>query len=146
MKVNSATAWIDGSSIYGPSASWSDSLRSFSGGLLASGPEWKMPRQAERRTFMWSAADPCTAEHGAQGLHGETVLFDLIMVCHRGLCWDHGWSEGKDSTIWSQRAVLCRLQKVRGMLGFERLVRLPAWFSRGLLSSLLLHESVGIRS
>lgn len=69
------TAWLDGSSIYGPSASWSDSLRSFSGGLLASGSEWNMPRQAEGRTFMWSAADPCTGEHGPQGLYGEMLTW-----------------------------------------------------------------------
>lgn len=74
MKVNSVTAWIDGSSIYGPSASWSDSLRSFSGGRLASGSEWNMPRQAEGRTFMWSAADPRTGEHGPRGLYGEMLL------------------------------------------------------------------------
>ena len=72
VQVNSVTAWIDGSSIYGPSASWSDSLRSFSGGLLASGSEWNMPPQGGRSNFMWSAADPSTGEHGPQGLYGKT--------------------------------------------------------------------------
>lgn len=62
-----------------------------------------MPRQAEGRTFMWSAADPCTGEHGPQGLYGEMFLFDLIMVCRRGRCWDHSWSQGKDNNIWSQK-------------------------------------------
>lgn len=66
------TAWIDGSSIYGPSSSWSDSLRSFSGGRLRTGSEWNMPNQASGRTFMWSAADPSTGDHGPQGLYGET--------------------------------------------------------------------------
>ncbi|KAG7245803.1 hypothetical protein CRUP_028909, partial [Coryphaenoides rupestris] len=46
---NLVTAWIDGSSIYGPSSSWSDTLRSFSGGLLASGAQWNMPRQGSGR-------------------------------------------------------------------------------------------------
>lgn len=71
-QVNFVTAWIDGSSIYGPSSSWSDSLRSFYGGLLTSGSEWNMPNQASGRTFMWSAADPSTGDHGPQGLYGET--------------------------------------------------------------------------
>jgi len=72
MQVNLVTAWIDGSSIYGPSTSWSDSLRSFSGGLLTSGPEWNMPKQATGHSLMWSAADPSTGEHGPHGLFGET--------------------------------------------------------------------------
>ncbi|KAG7247382.1 hypothetical protein CRUP_034752, partial [Coryphaenoides rupestris] len=49
IQVNLVTAWIDGSSIYGPSSSWSDTLRSFSGGLLASGAQWNMPRQGSGR-------------------------------------------------------------------------------------------------
>ena len=72
MQVNMVTAWIDGSSIYGPSTSWSDSLRSFTGGLLTSGSEWNMPKQGGGRNLMWSAADPSTGERGAQGLYGET--------------------------------------------------------------------------
>lgn len=71
MQVNLVTAWIDGSSIYGSSASWSDSLRSFSGGLLTSGSEWNMPSQATGHTFMWSAADPSAGDHRPQGLYGE---------------------------------------------------------------------------
>lgn len=72
LQVNLVTSWIDGSSIYGPSTSWSDSLRSFSGGRLVSGSEWNMPSQAEGPTFMWSAADPSTGEHGPHGLYGES--------------------------------------------------------------------------
>uniref|UniRef100_A0A3Q2D4C6 NAD(P)H oxidase (H2O2-forming) n=1 Tax=Cyprinodon variegatus TaxID=28743 RepID=A0A3Q2D4C6_CYPVA len=73
IQVNSVTAWIDGSSIYGPSSSWSDFLRNFSGGLLTSGSEWKMPNQGGGRNFMWSAPDPSTGENGPQGLYGETL-------------------------------------------------------------------------
>lgn len=92
VQVNSVTAWIDGSSIYGPSSSWSDSLRSFSGGLLVSGSEWNLPKQGRGRNFMWSAADPSTQEHGPQGLYGETlnpsdshssIPLDLS-ICQRG--------------------------------------------------------------
>ncbi|TWW76018.1 Dual oxidase 1 [Takifugu flavidus] len=88
-QVNSVTAWLDGSSIYGPSASWSDSLRSFSGGLLASGSEWNMPRQAEGRTFMWSAADPCTGEHGPQGLYelGNAWANENTFTAAEGIIW-----------------------------------------------------------
>lgn len=72
MQVNLVTAWIDGSSIYGPTTSWSDSLRSFSGGLLTSGSEWNMPNKATGHSLMWSAADPSTGDHGPSGLYGET--------------------------------------------------------------------------
>lgn len=74
MQVNSVTAWIDGSSIYGPSSSWSDFLRSFSGGLLNRGSEWNMPTKGGGRNFMWSAPDPSTGEYGPQGLYGEISL------------------------------------------------------------------------
>lgn len=73
IQVNLVTAWIDGSSIYGPSTSWSDSRRSFSGGLLTSGSEWNMPKKGGRQ--MWSAADPSTREAVAQGLYGEKTKF-----------------------------------------------------------------------
>lgn len=77
-QVNLVTSWIDGSSIYGPSTSWSDSLRSFSGGRLVSGSEWNMPGQAKGTTFMWSAADPLTGDHGPHGLYGENHMTDLL--------------------------------------------------------------------
>uniref|UniRef100_A0A3Q3BIC3 NAD(P)H oxidase (H2O2-forming) n=1 Tax=Kryptolebias marmoratus TaxID=37003 RepID=A0A3Q3BIC3_KRYMA len=85
-QVNSVTAWLDGSSIYGPSSSWSDSLRSFSGGLLASGSERNMPRKGGGRGFMWSAPDPSTGEHGPQGLYGETVLRNAFTAAE-GIIW-----------------------------------------------------------
>lgn len=85
------TAWIDGSSIYGPSSSWSDSVRSFCGGLLTSGSEWNMPNQASGRTFMWSAADPSTGDHGPQGLYGETFSPTPNSVWCRGkFCCSQG--------------------------------------------------------
>lgn len=74
LQVNLVTAWIDGSSIYGPSTSWSDSLRSFSGGLLTSGSEWNMPLEEKGHSQMWSAADPATCAHGPHGLYGETYF------------------------------------------------------------------------
>uniref|UniRef100_A0A8C8EPN0 NAD(P)H oxidase (H2O2-forming) n=1 Tax=Oncorhynchus tshawytscha TaxID=74940 RepID=A0A8C8EPN0_ONCTS len=68
-QVNLVTAWLDGSSIYGPSSSWSDALRSFSGGLLASGEQWDMPKRRGGSNLMWSAADPSTGQHGPEGLY-----------------------------------------------------------------------------
>ncbi|XP_054588942.2 dual oxidase 2 [Nothobranchius furzeri] len=88
-QVNSVTAWIDGSSIYGPSSSWSDSLRNFSGGLLSSGSEWNMPNQGGGRNFMWSAADPSTGEHGPQGLYelGNAWANENMFTAAEGIIW-----------------------------------------------------------
>lgn len=71
LQVNLVTAWLDGSSIYGPSSSWSDALRSFSGGLLASGEQSDMPKRRGGSNLMWSAADPSTGQYGPEGLYGE---------------------------------------------------------------------------
>ncbi|XP_037833973.1 dual oxidase 1 [Kryptolebias marmoratus] len=88
-QVNSVTAWLDGSSIYGPSSSWSDSLRSFSGGLLASGSERNMPRKGGGRGFMWSAPDPSTGEHGPQGLYelGNAWANENAFTAAEGIIW-----------------------------------------------------------
>nr|XP_033776674.1 dual oxidase 2-like [Geotrypetes seraphini] len=69
-QVNSVTAWIDGSSIYGCSNSWSDALRSFSGGKLAAGPNRLFPKTAEGKLFMWKAKDVSTQQHGSKGIYG----------------------------------------------------------------------------
>ncbi|KAI3371209.1 hypothetical protein L3Q82_023837 [Scortum barcoo] len=89
IQVNLVTAWIDGSSIYGPSTSWSDSLRSFSGGLLTSGSEWNMPSQATGQTFMWSAADPSTGDHAPQGLYvlGNAWANENVFTAAEGIIW-----------------------------------------------------------
>ncbi|XP_035521216.1 dual oxidase 1 [Morone saxatilis] len=88
-QVNLVTAWMDGSSIYGPSTSWSDSLRSFSGGLLTSGSEWNMPNQATGHTSMWSAADPSTGDHGSNGLHllGNAWANENMFTAAEGIIW-----------------------------------------------------------
>ncbi|XP_013876952.1 dual oxidase 1 [Austrofundulus limnaeus] len=89
IQVNSVTAWIDGSSIYGPSSSWSDSLRSFSGGLLTSGSEWNMPSEEGARNLMWSAPDPSTGDHGAQGLFelGNAWANENVFTAAEGIIW-----------------------------------------------------------
>ncbi|NXE46113.1 DUOX2 oxidase, partial [Casuarius casuarius] len=68
-QTNDVTSWLDGSSIYGPSHSWSDALRSFSGGKLASGPDERFPRETDGRVPMWKALDPSTGKGGPQGIY-----------------------------------------------------------------------------
>ncbi|XP_075883262.1 dual oxidase 1 [Nelusetta ayraudi] len=89
IQVNLVTSWIDGSSIYGPSTSWSDSLRSFSGGRLVSGSEWNMPSRARGPSFMWSAADPSTGDHGPQGLYvlGNAWANENMFTAAEGIIW-----------------------------------------------------------
>ncbi|XP_056138124.1 dual oxidase 1 [Lampris incognitus] len=89
IQVNLVTAWIDGSSIYGPSSSWSDALRSFSGGLLTSGSEYNMPKQEGGHSLMWSAADPSTGEHGPNGLYelGNAWANENLFTAAEGIVW-----------------------------------------------------------
>ncbi|KAM7010592.1 dual oxidase 2 [Passerculus sandwichensis] len=68
-QTNGVTGWLDGSSIYGPSHSWSDALRSFQGGQLAAGPSGSLPRQTDGRVPMWKALDPSTGQGGPQGIY-----------------------------------------------------------------------------
>nr|XP_055172746.1 dual oxidase 1 isoform X2 [Nyctereutes procyonoides] len=67
--TNDVTGWLDGSAIYGSSHSWSDALRSFSGGQLASGPDPAFPRNAQPPLLMWSAPDPASGQRGPGGLY-----------------------------------------------------------------------------
>ena len=67
------TGWLDGSAIYGSSHSWSDELRSFSGGQLASGPDPAFPRAAQAPLLMWTPPDPTTGRRGPRGLYGEAA-------------------------------------------------------------------------
>lgn len=72
-QTNEVTGWLDGSAIYGSSHSWSDALRSFSGGQLASGPDPAFPRDAQVPLLMWTAPDPATGQRGPQGLYGKAA-------------------------------------------------------------------------
>ncbi|XP_064846206.1 dual oxidase 2-like [Oncorhynchus masou masou] len=88
-QVNLVTAWLDGSSIYGPSSSWSDALRSFSGGLLSSGEQLDMPKRSGSTSLMWSAADPSTAQHGPEGLYelGNAWGNENVFTMAEGIVW-----------------------------------------------------------
>ncbi|XP_037690014.1 dual oxidase 2 [Choloepus didactylus] len=67
--TNEVTGWLDGSAIYGSSHSWSDALRSFSGGELAAGPDPAFPRDAQQPLLMWTPPDPATGQRGSRGLY-----------------------------------------------------------------------------
>uniref|UniRef100_A0A2R9CDK4 NAD(P)H oxidase (H2O2-forming) n=1 Tax=Pan paniscus TaxID=9597 RepID=A0A2R9CDK4_PANPA len=67
--ANQVTGWLDGSAIYGSSHSWSDALRSFSRGQLASGPDPAFPRDSQNPLLMWAAPDPATGQNGPRGLY-----------------------------------------------------------------------------
>ncbi|XP_069837963.1 dual oxidase 2-like isoform X3 [Dendropsophus ebraccatus] len=69
-QINTVTAWIDGSSIYGSSHSWSDALRSFSGGKLASGPDGLFPPYTTQSLPMCRIPDPSTGITGDEGIYG----------------------------------------------------------------------------
>ncbi|XP_075711304.1 dual oxidase 1-like [Rhinoderma darwinii] len=69
-QINTVTAWIDGSSIYGSSHSWSDALRSFSGGKLASGIDKLFPPYTTQSLPMWKVPDPSAGETGDEGIYG----------------------------------------------------------------------------
>uniref|UniRef100_A0A8C7NUL3 NAD(P)H oxidase (H2O2-forming) n=1 Tax=Oncorhynchus mykiss TaxID=8022 RepID=A0A8C7NUL3_ONCMY len=88
-QVNLVTAWLDGSSIYGPSSSWSDALRSFTGGLLASGEQLDMPKRSGSTSLMWSAADPSTGQHGPEGLYelGNAWGNENVFTMAEGIVW-----------------------------------------------------------
>ncbi|KAK9516542.1 hypothetical protein VZT92_024464 [Zoarces viviparus] len=118
-QVNLVTAWIDGSSIYGPSTSWSDSLRSFSGGLLTSGPEWNMPNQATGHSFMWSAADPSTGDHGPHGLYelGNAWANENMFTAAEGIIWFryHNYVASKlheEHSEWSDEKLFQNARKI----------------------------------
>ncbi|XP_069480814.1 dual oxidase 2-like isoform X2 [Ambystoma mexicanum] len=68
-QVNAVTAWLDGSTIYGCSNSWSDALRSFSGGQLQSGSDPFLPKETRGNLLMWNAPDPSTGQRGSKGLY-----------------------------------------------------------------------------
>uniref|UniRef100_M3ZWF9 NAD(P)H oxidase (H2O2-forming) n=1 Tax=Xiphophorus maculatus TaxID=8083 RepID=M3ZWF9_XIPMA len=147
-QVNSVTAWIDGSSIYGPSSSWSDFLRSFSRGLLNRGSEWNMPNKGGGRNFMWSAPDPSTGEYGPQGLYelGNAWANENLFTAAEGIIWFryHNYVAAKlhkENPEWSderlfqnaRKTVVATLQNIAlyewlpGFLGDRKLPPYPGY-------------------
>ncbi|XP_074863285.1 dual oxidase 1-like [Carettochelys insculpta] len=87
-QINMVTGWLDGSAIYGPSHSWSDALRSFSGGQLAAGPE-NFPKETGGKAFMWKALDPSTGEGGSKGIYdfGNARGNENLFLQAEGIVW-----------------------------------------------------------
>ncbi|XP_056428537.1 dual oxidase 1-like isoform X2 [Hyla sarda] len=88
-QINKVTAWIDGSSIYGTSHSWSDALRSFSKGKLATGPEGHFPPYASQSLPMWRVRDPSTGNTGSDGIYsfGNAMGNESPFIQAVGLVW-----------------------------------------------------------
>uniref|UniRef100_A0A3B3ZS71 Uncharacterized protein n=1 Tax=Periophthalmus magnuspinnatus TaxID=409849 RepID=A0A3B3ZS71_9GOBI len=144
IQLNLVSAWIDGSSIYGHSSSWSDSLRSFSGGLLASGSERDMPRLESGLRFMWSAPNPSTREHGTNGLYAgtETMLNTNMFTAAEGIIWFryHNYVASKlheEHPEWSDERLFQNARKTV-VATFQNIVAyewLPAYLGDKMLSA-----------
>ncbi|KAM8973226.1 dual oxidase 1-like [Pelodytes ibericus] len=117
-QVNSVTTWIDGSSIYGCSHSWSDALRSFSGGKLASGSNEQYPSYAEGRLPMWKVPDPSTGKRGDEGIYGfgNALANESPFLRAEGIVWFrfHNYMAQKfaeTNTDWSDEVVFQHARK-----------------------------------
>uniref|UniRef100_A0A8C8SKZ3 NAD(P)H oxidase (H2O2-forming) n=1 Tax=Pelusios castaneus TaxID=367368 RepID=A0A8C8SKZ3_9SAUR len=88
-QINVVTGWLDGSAIYGPSHSWSDALRSFSHGKLASGSDPKLPKQSDGGQFMWKALDPSTGQGGSEGIYdfGNARGNENLFLQAKSIAW-----------------------------------------------------------
>ncbi|XP_069078431.1 dual oxidase 1-like isoform X1 [Pleurodeles waltl] len=117
-QVNSVTAWIDGSAIYGSSHVWSDALRSFSGGKLVSGPDPLFPRQTDESLLMWRAPDPSTGHRGAGGIYafGNDRANESPFIQAMSIVWFryHNHLAGlfaKENPLWSDEEIFQHARK-----------------------------------
>uniref|UniRef100_A0A8C9F197 NAD(P)H oxidase (H2O2-forming) n=1 Tax=Pavo cristatus TaxID=9049 RepID=A0A8C9F197_PAVCR len=124
-QTNEVTGWLDGSSIYGPSHSWSDALRDFSNGQLASGPGGHVPRETDGKVPMWKALDPSTGQGGPHGIYvrgkeqGNRFLQAMSIAWFRyhnylaaELAKDHpGWSD-EDVFQHARKRVIATFQSI----------------------------------
>ncbi|KAG9341887.1 hypothetical protein JZ751_018204, partial [Albula glossodonta] len=127
-QVNHVTAWIDGSSIYGSSSSWSDALRSFYRGQLAGAPGGNFPRQTGGPYFMWSPADPSTGQHGREGLYqfGNARGNENVFTVAEGIIWFryHNYLASKlleQHPLWSDEELFQNARK-RVIATFQNIV------------------------
>ncbi|XP_059802599.1 dual oxidase 1-like [Hypanus sabinus] len=93
IQINEATAWIDGSSIYGSYHSWCDELRSFSDGWLASGSDPRLPKPSTGDLLMWNHPDPSNGDTGLRGFYDSgnprANESPFIMAEHMIWFWYH---------------------------------------------------------
>uniref|UniRef100_A0A6I8P7D8 NAD(P)H oxidase (H2O2-forming) n=1 Tax=Ornithorhynchus anatinus TaxID=9258 RepID=A0A6I8P7D8_ORNAN len=117
-QVNEVTGWLDGSSIYGSSHSWSDALRSFSGGQLAAGPDPDFPRDTQGPLLMWTAPDPSTGQRGPRGIYafGAKRGNEALFLQALGLLWFryHNWwakQLARDHPQWGDEVLFQHARK-----------------------------------
>ncbi|OXB56751.1 hypothetical protein ASZ78_008518, partial [Callipepla squamata] len=127
-QTNEVTGWLDGSSIYGPSHSWSDALRNFSNGQLASGPGGQIPRETDGKVPMWKALDPSTGQGGSHGIYdlgnawgNENRFLQAVSIAwfryHNYLAVELA----KDHPSWSDEDIFQHTRK-RVIATFQRIV------------------------
>ncbi|NXJ11643.1 DUOX2 oxidase, partial [Odontophorus gujanensis] len=127
-QTNEVTGWLDGSSIYGPSHSWSDALRNFSNGQLASGPGGHIPRETDGKVPMWKALDPSTGQGGSRGIYdlgnawgNENRFLQAVSIAwfryHNYLAVELA----KDHPSWSDEDIFQHARK-RVIATFQRIV------------------------
>uniref|UniRef100_A0A674JTR4 NAD(P)H oxidase (H2O2-forming) n=1 Tax=Terrapene triunguis TaxID=2587831 RepID=A0A674JTR4_9SAUR len=117
-QINMVTGWLDGSAIYGPSHSWSDALRSFSGGKLASETNNSFPKQTDGRNFMWKALDPSTGKGGSQGIYdfGNARGNENLFLQAESIVWfryHNHWASklAQENPSWSDEDVFQHARK-----------------------------------
>ncbi|XP_038639988.1 dual oxidase 2-like [Scyliorhinus canicula] len=141
LQINHATTWIDGSSIYGSSHSWSDALRTFSDGLLASGPDKLLPRQTTGLIRLWKMADPASRRHGLQGLFdfGNARANESPFLQAESIIWFryHNYLAGQlksQNPTWTDEELFQNARK-RVIATFQRIILyewLPAFIGQNV--------------
>ncbi|KYO21449.1 dual oxidase 2 [Alligator mississippiensis] len=141
--VNAVTGWLDGSAIYGPSHSWSDALRSFSGGKLASGHDQDFPKQTDGRLPMWKALDPTTQQGGSQGIYdfGNAKGNESPLLQAQSIMWFryHNYQAlklGQKNPNWSDEDLFQHARKWV-IATYQNIVLyewLPAWLGESISS------------
>nr|XP_016852928.1 PREDICTED: dual oxidase 2 [Anolis carolinensis] len=142
-QINGVTGWLDGSAIYGPSHSWSDSLRSFSKGKLAVGSDPLFPKQTKANSLMWKALDPSTGQGGIERIFdfgnakgNENPFLQVI-----GIVWfryHNHWAEilAEKNPKWSDEDVFQHARK-RVVATYQNIVLyewLPAFLGKENIS------------
>ncbi|XP_069758681.1 dual oxidase 2-like [Narcine bancroftii] len=118
IQINEVSAWIDGSSIYGVSHSWSDELRSFSDGRLASGPDPGLPRSSTGKLMMWNHPDPSRGDTGLKGFYdsGNSAINENPFIMAENIVWFryHNYLASQfkaQNPLWSDEDIFQQVRK-----------------------------------